>query len=62
MTLVADRPDPQPLVRPESPRFKLRLMRVLLDLAHERRLAGWVSEAEALEGEAAAYQFVAGVW
>lgn len=62
MTLLADRPDPQPLIRPESPRFKLRLMRVLLDLADERRLAGRVPEAEALEGEAAAYQFIAGAW
>ena len=62
MTLVADRPDPEPLVCPESPRFKLRLMRALLDLAHERRQAGRFTEADALEGEATAYQFVSGVW
>ena len=60
--LVADRPDPEPLVCPESPRFRLRLMRVLRDLAHERREAGRVDEAEALEGEADAYRFVSGVW
>lgn len=62
MTLLADRPEPPPLTRPESPRFKLRLMRVLLELAHERRLSGRIGEAEALEGEACAYRFVSGVW